>query len=528
MKTFQDLNLSKEVQLAIDEIGFSKPTPIQQKAIPLSIAGNDVIGQAQTGTGKTAAFGIPVAENVTRAKHVQTLILTPTRELAIQVADELKKIMKYKRTHVVAIYGGQPILPQIKELKKGPQVVVGTPGRILDHLQRNTLQSGRVKTVILDEADEMLDMGFIQDIEAILHQLPKKRQTMLFSATLPYDIKKLSKRYMNNPVHVSVTRGNETAETVNQWYYRTFEQHKLDVTMRIIDSENIDVAIIFCRTKKGVTALTEALNSKGYRAEGLHGDLTQSQRMSVMDAFRNKRINLLIATDIAARGIDVAHVTHVINYDIPEDPEQYVHRIGRTGRAGKSGIAITLVTPQDNRFLHAIETKINEKIPEGKLPDGQELLARKFERLLNEIEQFDNANFDRFESFAKQLLKHQPSEKIVSALLAMLLSVNTLHTPEEYAFGETGGEKGKVRFFINVGKNVHLNPSKLSEEIANIANISTKHIGKIDIFERFSFFEVDERVAPYVYESLKQEGLNGSRIYLEPAKPPQRSYQKVH
>lgn len=528
MKTFRDLALSKELLLALDEIGFHAPTPIQKKTIPLSLNGSDVIGQAQTGTGKTAAFGIPIAENITDSKRVQTLILTPTRELAIQVADELKNIMKYKRASVVAIYGGQPLVPQIKELKKGPQVVVGTPGRILDHLHRNTLQTNFVKMVVLDEADEMLDMGFIHDIEAILHKLPKKRQTMLFSATIPYDIKKLAQQFMHDPVHISVTRGTETAETVKQKFYRTFEQHKLDVTMRIIDTEKVDVAIIFCRTKKGVAALTEALNSNGYRAEGLHGDLTQSQRLRVMDAFRKKRINLLIATDIAARGIDVAHVTHVINYDIPEDPEQYVHRIGRTGRAGKTGVAITLVTPQDIRFLHTIETKINEKIPEGKLPDGQEMLERKFERLLVDLYKLDDASCKRFETFAKRLLKLEPKEKVVSTLLAMLLSSNPLQLPEEYDFGDTGGEKGKVRFFINVGKNLNLHPKQLSEQIANIAHISKKQIGKIDIFERFSFFEVEERVAPYVYESLKQEGLNGCRVSLEPAKPQNRTYHKVH
>lgn len=525
MQTFQDLKLSREIQSAIEEIGFIEPTPIQKKAIPLLKEGKDAIGQAQTGTGKTAAFGIPVAENLTDQKHVQTLILTPTRELAIQVADELKKIMKYKHVNVAAIYGGQPILPQIKALKKGAQVVVGTPGRVLDHLRRKSLLANWVDTVILDEADEMLDMGFIQDIEAILSALPKDRQTMLFSATLPPDIKKLARRYMNHPEYVSVTKGNEAADTIHQWFYRTFEQHKLDALTRIIDTENIEVAIIFCRTKKGVAALAEALASKGYRAEGLHGDLTQPQRMNVMEAFRKKRINLLIATDIAARGIDVAHVTHVINYDIPEDPEQYVHRIGRTGRAGKSGVAITLVTPQDSRFLHAIEEKINEKIPEGNLPDGRELLISKFKRLQDKLPRSQGHYQELYESFAHELLKHQPTEKVISSLLAMLLSANALHTPEEYQFGETGGEKGMVRFFINVGRNVDLHPKLLVEEISNAASISKKDIGKIDIFERFSFFEVPERVAPFVYESLKQEGINGSRIYLEPAKPPQRSFQ---
>lgn len=525
MQTFDELNLSKQIQSALKEIGFTKPTPIQQKAIPLLKQGKDVIGQAQTGTGKTAAFGIPVAETMSNNKQVQTLILAPTRELAIQVADELRKIMKYKPFVVTSIYGGQPIFPQIKELKKGPQVVVGTPGRILDHLNRKTLQTDHIDTVILDEADEMLDMGFIQDIEAILDKLPKQRQTMLFSATLPHDIKKLSRRYMNQPMHVSVTKGNETADTINQKFYRTFEQHKLEAITRIIDTEHIEVAIVFCRTKKGVATLAEALTSKGYRAEGLHGDLTQQQRMNVMDAFRKKRINLLIATDIAARGIDVAHVTHVINYDIPEDAEQYVHRIGRTGRAGKSGIAITLVTPHDSRFLHAIEQKINAKIPEGQLPSGQELLISKFNRLLEELPRQKDHNRRLYESFTNELLKNQSSEQVISQLLSLLLSVDALHMPEEYQFGETGGEKGMVRFFLNVGRNIDLHPQLLVDEISNAASISKKAIGKIDIFERFSFFEVPEHLAPFVYESLRQEGINGSRIYLEPAKPPQRSFQ---
>lgn len=528
MKTFHELKLSRPVQSALDELGFSEPTPIQQKAIPVLKKGLDVIGQAQTGTGKTAAFGIPVAENIQMIKQVQTLILTPTRELAVQVADELKRITKNLKLQITAIYGGQPIYPQINELKRGSQVVVGTPGRILDHLQRKTLKTEQINTVILDEADEMLDMGFIQDIESILNRLPKKRQTMLFSATLPHDIKKLSRRYMNNPVQVSVTKGNETAETIDQLFYRTFEQHKLDAMTRIIDTESIEVAIVFCRTKKGVATLADALNSKGYRAEGLHGDLTQPQRMNVMNAFRKKRINLLIATDIAARGIDVAHVTHVINYDIPEDPEQYVHRIGRTGRAGKTGMAITLVTPQDGRFLHAIELKIDNKIPEGVLPGGQELLKRKFNRLKEGMAEPTKQHEALYESFTNELLAEQSAEKVISSLLAQMLSVDSLHIPEEYQFGETGGERGMVRFFLNVGRNIDLYPKLLVDEISSLASIPKKDVGRIDIFERFSFFEVAEQIAPFVYESLKQEGLNGSRIYLEPAKPPQRSLQTAH
>ena len=525
MNTFQTLHLSKPVQDALDELGFSEPTPIQQKAIPILKEGRDLIGQAQTGTGKTAAFGIPIVEGISKAKETQSLVLTPTRELALQVADELKKIAKFKKVTIAAVFGGQPIYPQIKALKRGAQIVVGTPGRVLDHLERGTLKTPAMTSVVLDEADEMLDMGFVQDIETILKQLPARRQTMLFSATLQSDIHELAKQYMRKPVTVSVTNGNEAASTVNQVFYRTYEPHKFEALTRIIDSETIGVAIIFCRTKKGASTLTEALDSQGYKAEELHGDLTQSQRLSVMKAFRRNRINLLVATDIAARGIDVAHVTHVINYDVPEDPEQYVHRIGRTGRAGKQGTAITFVTPHDVKFWRAIEGKIRCRIAEAPLPNEKELIHRKYLRLKKEIEHLLLSSDDHslFESFSKDLLAHFPPEKAVTSLLTMMLSMAHVQVPEEYQFGETGAEKGMVRFFLNVGRNIDLHPKKLANEISDLASISPQEIRRIDIFDRFSFFEVASRVAPFVYECLKQEGINGSRIYLEPARPSQRS-----
>jgi ATP-dependent RNA helicase DeaD len=343
---FEDFEISSEIKKAIKDMGFEAPSPIQEKVIPEILKKQDVIGQAQTGTGKTAAFGIPLIEHVTEDKHVQSLILTPTRELAIQVAGELQKLSKYKNMHVLPIYGGQSIGHQIRSLKRGVQVVVGTPGRVLDHLSRNTLQLRNVHTLILDEADEMLDMGFIEDIEKILQQVNRERQTLLFSATMPPPIRKLSNKYMSRPTQVTISKGEVTAPSIKQVYYKVLEKNKLESLCRVIDSENVELGIIFCRTKKGVAELTEALQARGYMADGLHGDLTQSQRDLVMKKFRDSSVEFLIATDVAARGIDVEKVSHVINYDIPQDPESYVHRIGRTGRAGREGAAVTLVTPR--------------------------------------------------------------------------------------------------------------------------------------------------------------------------------------
>ncbi|MGZ4031081.1 MAG: DEAD/DEAH box helicase, partial [Tumebacillaceae bacterium] len=346
MTLFTELNLNKKILQAISEMGFEEPSPIQVQCIPRVLDGEDVIGQAQTGTGKTAAFGIPLIERVTSVKNVQTLILTPTRELAIQVAGELRKIAKYKRVRTLPIYGGQPIGSQIRALQQGVPVIIGTPGRVLDHLRRGTLKLDKLQTIVLDEADEMLDMGFIEDIESILKETPGDRQTLLFSATMPPEVQRLAARYMKSPSIVKINHGDVTVPLIEQVYYKVLERTKQESLSRIVDSEEVELGIIFCRTKRGVDELTEALISRGYLADGLHGDLSQAQRDRVMRKFRTNDIELLVATDVAARGIDVENVTHVINYDIPQDPESYVHRIGRTGRAGKRGLAVTLVTPQ--------------------------------------------------------------------------------------------------------------------------------------------------------------------------------------
>jgi ATP-dependent RNA helicase DeaD len=522
---FSQFAIDKSILKAIHEMGFEEPSPIQSACIPKILEGVDVIGQAQTGTGKTAAFGIPLIERVTSKPAVQALVLTPTRELAIQVSGELRKIAKYKRIKTLPIYGGQSIGHQIRALKQGVQVVIGTPGRILDHLDRKTLQLHEVSTVVLDEADEMLDMGFIDDIESILRSVPKERQTLLFSATMPPEIRALANRYMNKPQTVRINREEVTAPLIEQVYYKVFERNKLDSLCRILDGEEVELGIIFCRTKKGVDELTESLQARGYLADGLHGDLSQSQRDKVMSDFRNNRIELLIATDVAARGIDVSNVSHVINYDIPQDPESYVHRIGRTGRAGRKGLALTLVTPREMKQLRVIEKEIKTNLIARNLPSIEEANVRRAEQYKQQVIEImeENQIHPLIKEIIDQLKESYSLEQIAYAATQFALHDQIKEEEEEiYNFGETGAAKGMVRFFINVGKNVNLSPKGLADEIAGLVGISSSAIGKIDIFDRFTFVEVPEDVAPFMYEALRQSRLQGARVNVEPAKPRNR------
>ncbi|WP_100404419.1 DEAD/DEAH box helicase [Bacillus solitudinis] len=519
---FKDFQISEPIQKAIKDMGFEAPSPIQEKAIPVILEGGDVIGQAQTGTGKTAAFGIPIVDKVTTERHVQALILTPTRELAIQVSGELQKLSTHKRIRTLPIYGGQSISHQIRALKQGVQVIIGTPGRILDHLRRQTLQLDKVHTIVLDEADEMLDMGFVEDIESILRQVNKDRQTLLFSATMPLAIKKLSSKYMNSPKIVTINKGEVTAPLINQMYFKVLERNKIDSLCRIIDSEDIELGILFCRTKKGVSELAEALQARGYLADGLHGDLTQSQRDSVMKKFRDSSIEFLIATDVAARGIDVENVTHVINYDIPQDPESYVHRIGRTGRAGRKGLALTLVTPREMKHLRSIENEIKMSIPSQDVPTIEEVVEKQqssWKKLISDTIETGGKEMELFAPLVSEILENHTPDQVVSALLKMNFSSDSPGDEAGYNFGETGGAKGMVRFFINVGRNVNMSPKVLTEEISELVGIPGKAVGRIDIFENFTFVEVPEEVAPFVYEALRYSRINGARVNLEPAKP---------
>lgn len=523
MTRFDQFALSQEILKGIQDIGFEESSPIQAECIPAVLRGEDVIGQAQTGTGKTAAFGIPILERIdVRHQAVQAIILAPTRELAIQVSEELRRIGRPKRVKTLPIYGGQAIGRQIKVLQQGVHIVIGTPGRLLDHLRRGTIDTSNVEIMVLDEADEMLDMGFIDDIEAVFQFLPKQRQLLLFSATMPASIRQLAQKYMRKPKYITVNRGEVTVPVIKQVYYRVLENHKIDALCRILDSEEVDLAIVFCRTKKGVDELTDALQARGYLAGGLHGDLAQQQRDRVMNAFRQGDVELLIATDVAARGIDVGSVSHVINFDIPQDVESYVHRIGRTGRAGRKGFALTLVTPREMKQLRTIEQETGVKLRARELPSLEEVAAKQQQSWMGQIEEIIQSDEDLslFEEMVGMMNERFSAEKVAAAAMYLAFSERFVKNIDAtYHFGETGASPGMVRFFINVGRNANLNPQELSKAIAEHAGIALRQVGKINIYDRFSFVEVPEDVAPFVYEALRQSKINGARVNMEPARP---------
>ncbi len=408
---------------AIKDLGYEEPTPIQAQTISRMLAGKDVIAQAQTGTGKTAAFALPIIENLSPEKGApQALVMTPTRELAVQVAEAFHSYGKYHNIAVLPVYGGQPIDRQLRALSRGVQVVVGTPGRIIDHINRGTLKLGEVKVVILDEADEMLAMGFIEDIETILEQTPQGRQTGLFSATMPDPIVRLSKRYLHDPERITVQTAHLTVPQVRQIYYEVGHRDKLEMLARIIDYEAPTSAIIFCRTKSEVDALGERLTARAYPAETLHGDLNQAQRDRVMGRFRSGQVELLVATDVAARGLDIEHVSHVINYDIPLDPEVYVHRIGRTGRAGRTGCAITLVTPRERRLLREIERLIGTSIQRMRLPTISDVINRRRESFKETLaETIEQGGLETYQIIAEQLGEEYSPTDLAAAAFKLLL-----------------------------------------------------------------------------------------------------------
>lgn len=389
---FEDFSLSKETMKGIYDIGFEEPTPIQVATIPLLLKGVDFIGQAQTGTGKTAAFGIPIVEKCKRGKKPFAIILEPTRELAVQVSLEISNLGKFKNIRVLPIYGGTSIERQLRALNRGVDIIVGTPGRIIDHINRGTLILSEIKIVVLDEADEMLNMGFIDDIETILKTIPSKRQTLLFSATIPQPIMSIAKKHMKNPVKAGVSTKDIIVPKIKQVFYEVREEDKLDALSRLIDVENPQLAIVFCHTKNKVDEVSKKLNQMGYNTAALHGDFTQARREEVMGKFRKGSIDILVATDVAARGLDIQNVTHVINYDIPQNPEGYIHRIGRTGRAGKSGIAITFVTPREYRHLRLIEKTAKTIIDRKRLPSAAEVIKAKEKSIIKDIEKIIREN----------------------------------------------------------------------------------------------------------------------------------------
>ncbi len=428
--TFAALNLSDDILRAVTEMGFESPSPIQAQAIPPVMAGNDVIGQAQTGTGKTAAFGIPALEMVDPSNNaVQVLVLCPTRELAVQVSEEIGRLAKYKRgVRIEAIYGGDSIERQIRSLKKGVQIVVGTPGRVMDHMQRRTLNFEEVRMMVLDEADEMLDMGFREDIESILADMPEDRQTILFSATMSKPILSITKRFLNDPVLVKVVRNELTNDNIEQVFYEVKPQGKLEVMTRLIDMYNLQSLLVFCNTKRKVDEIVEQLQTRGYSSEGIHGDLRQQQRTNVMSKFKSGVTTILVATDVAARGIDVSGLDAVINYDIPLDEEYYVHRIGRTGRAGMSGKAFSLVARDEKNRIRQIENFTKVKIEKGVIPSYEDIVgvrkARFVESMATAIQENEKQDLNLYDDVLEQL-HHSgfTTEQVVAAMTKQLLGV---------------------------------------------------------------------------------------------------------
>lgn len=422
MEKFKELGISDLTIRALSDMGFEEPTPIQEQAIPLLLAGKDLVGQAQTGTGKTAAFGIPLLENIGNSVGaIFGIVLTPTRELCIQVAEELNKLGQFSNVRTLPIYGGQDIQRQIKSLQRKPQIIVATPGRLMDHMNRRTIKLSDIKMVVMDEGDEMLNMGFIEDIEKILSATPDSRQTLLFSATMPRQIQNLAQRFLKDPALISIKSKEVTVPLIEQYYMEVLDRQKFDVFCRLLDIQSPELSIVFGRTKRRVDELTEGLKKRGYSAEGIHGDLTQAKRDSVLRQFREGTIDILVATDVAARGLDVSGVTHVYNFDIPQDPESYVHRVGRTGRAGQTGIAMTFVIPRELDHLRSIERLTKRKIVRMPVPtvteaiEGQQRLA--VEKLLNQIE---DGGLEQYRGRAEELLTETDSVALLSAALKLL------------------------------------------------------------------------------------------------------------
>lgn len=544
---------------SVGDMGFEEPSPIQVLAIPPLLAGRDVVGQAQTGTGKTAAFGIPILERVDAHKKMpQALVLCPTRELAIQVAEEIGKLASRKRGMIVLpVYGGQPIERQFRALDKGAQIIVGTPGRIMDHMERGTLRFDQVLMAVLDEADEMLDMGFRDDIEAILDQTPDNCQTVFFSATMPPAIMDMAKRFLHKPEILKITQKLLTVPTIEQVYYEVRPHQKMDALCRVLDTQGFRKALVFCSTKRGVDEVTAHLQARGYQSDGLHGNLAQPQRDRVMGRFRSGGIEILVATDVAARGIDVEDVDAVINYDIPNDVENYVHRIGRTGRAGRAGNAFTFVSAREHYKLRDIIRYTKARIVQNQLPTLRDVTNIRTSRLLDEVRAVIEAGaLERYTSLVEQFLEDENTSMDMAAALLKLLMQREFGRQEqqreeaqarggahsewrerhsdrvaERLYGRQGSAPADkrpkeaksrapmTRLFFNVGSKMHVAPRDLVGAIAGESGIPGRSIGAIEIHERFSFVEVPPDLAEDVITVMNGSQIRGFRVAVEKASP---------
>lgn len=513
-KKFKDLGLSEQLLKAINKKGFEEPTEIQAMTIPVLLDNNsDIIAQAQTGTGKTAAFGLPLIDMIDEnERSVQALVLVPTRELAIQVSEEINSLKGSKPLGITPIYGGQSIEQQLRRLKKGTHIVVGTPGRVIDHLKRKTLKLQDIDFLILDEADEMLNMGFIDDMEEIMRYTNQNKKTLLFSATMPAKIKTLAKKYMNNQVILKAKKENLVTSLTEQIYFEVKASDKFEALCRIIDIKGDFYGLVFCRTKVDVDDVSSRLVSRGYDAEAIHGDISQSQRERTLERFKKRKTNILVATDVAARGIDVNDLTHVINHSLPQDPESYIHRIGRTGRAGKTGTAITLITPSEYKRLLFIQRAAKTKIKKSAVPKVDDIIKLRQEKISHDLAKLLDKKVDsQYYVMAKQLLQDANPTEAMAAVLNY--SFNQELNPDNYGKVKefSGKEKkisaeGTTRLFVACGKKDQMNANKLANMISAKVNINFKDIDRIQVMDNFSFITVPLDKAEEIIHIFKRNG----------------------
>ncbi len=522
---FEELNIDERILRAIEDMGFEETSPIQTQAIPAVCEGIDVVGQAQTGTGKTAAYTIPMLMKIDpQIKKPQAIVLCPTRELAVQVAEEIRKLAKYMSDiKVLPVYGGQEIVRQIKSLKTGVQIIVGTPGRVMDHMRRKTVKFDNINMVILDEADEMLDMGFREDMETILTETPQDRQTVMFSATMPKAIMDIARNFQKDARVIKVVRKELTVSNIEQFYYEVRPKNKTEVLCRLIDIYNPRLSVVFCNTKRQVDELISELKGRGYFADGIHGDMKQQQRDRVMDDFRSGNVDILIATDVAARGIDVDDVDMVFNYDIPQDEEYYVHRIGRTGRAGRSGMALSFISGKEVYKLKDIERYCKTKILAKPVPSLDDVKNTKLDNMFDKIKQtIEEGGLTDMVNLVEEHVNHEEytSMDMAAAILKMLIgdTLDRVDEVEDFHFDMDRDDSRMVRLFINIGKKDKIKPSNILGAIAGESGMPGKLVGAIDMMDNYTFVDVPAIHAEKVLKAMNDNVLiKGRRVNMEKA-----------
>jgi ATP-dependent RNA helicase DeaD len=523
--SFADLGLVPALLDGLADAGYEAPTAIQSRTIPALLAGRDLIGQAQTGTGKTAAFALPILQALDLDRRaVQALVLTPTRELAIQVAEAIHTYSKrLGQVWALPVYGGSPMSQQIRRLKQGVHVVVGTPGRIMDHLRRGTLGFDALRTVVLDEADEMLRMGFIDDVEWILGQIPGARQTALFSATMPPQIRRIAERHLHDPERIEIERTALTVPAIEQRYLNVAERQKLDALARVLEVESSEATLVFVRTKTGAADVAERLQARGYAAEAMHGDMTQAQREQTIRRLRASQVEIVVATDVAARGLDVEHISHVVNYDVPHDAESYIHRIGRTGRAGRAGTAILFVTPRETRLLKLIERFTGQRISAMRMPSAADVAARRVAAFKEQLRAaVKEEGLEPYLTLVEELAEEGLDVAEIAAAAARLARGGKpldLTAEPEPAPPAAAADGGMVRLFIDAGREAGVRPADIVGALAGETGLSGQAIGAIDLYDRFTFVEVPSESAEHVIAAMRHVKIRNRPVRVKLATP---------